>query len=304
MKTLELTSDVVFKSFMLSDNTKNYKARLISLITSIDEEVLRKAKYTSQELKINNKQDKIFKTDIIAEIKNHMLNIEMNKEYYDGLFQKNTSYYSRIRSEELDSGEDYIDLKKIIQINLDDFHKYNGNKLVYEFKMREKDTENIEDNLLTSYHIDLKILKDKCYNNIDTNVFRGDMLMEKEKQEELEKLLRIFVEDDLDKLRGDPIMDEAIDELERISQDKKIIGLYNAEAVERKVYNSKMKYAEKIGMEKGMEKGMKKGMEKGIEQGIQKEKIEITKKLLSKNINIDVISEITELKKEEIEGLK
>ena len=42
------------------------------------------------------------------------------------------------------------------------------------------------------------------------------------KEQELEKLLGIFVEEDLDKLRGDPIMDEAIDELERISQDKKI----------------------------------------------------------------------------------
>ena len=64
-------------------------------------------------------------------------------------------------------------------------------------------------------------------------------------------------------------MDEAYDELERISRDTGIIGLYDAEKVERKVYNSKMNYAEKIGMEKGMQEGIEKGMQEGIEKGIQ-----------------------------------
>ena len=116
MKTLELTSDVVFKSFMLSDNTKNYKARLFSLITGIKEEDLKKAKYTSQELKNENKNHKTYKADIIVEVDNHIINIEMNKEYYDGVIEKNSSYYSKLRSEILTHGDNYVDLKKIIQI--------------------------------------------------------------------------------------------------------------------------------------------------------------------------------------------
>ena len=39
-KLLELTSDVVFKAFMISEKTNRYKARLISLITNIPESEL------------------------------------------------------------------------------------------------------------------------------------------------------------------------------------------------------------------------------------------------------------------------
>lgn len=43
---------------------------------------------------------------------------------------------------------------------------------------------------------------------------------------------------------------------------------------------------------------------KGIEQGIAKNKIETAKKMLAKNISIDIIMEVTELTKEEIEKLQ
>lgn len=110
-------------------------------------------------------------------------------------------------------------------------------------------------------------------------------------------------------------MDEAYDELERISRDTGIIGLYDAEKVERKVYNSKMNYAEKIGMEKGMQKGMEKGIEKGIKQGIEQgieqglregehaKAIEIAKEMLNKNFDKKIISEITGLSISEMEML-
>ena len=106
-------------------------------------------------------------------------------------------------------------------------------------------------------------------------------------------------------------MDEAYDELERISRDTGIIGLYDAEKVERKVYNSKMNYAEKIGMEKGMQKGMEKGIEKGIKQGIEQglregehaKTIEIAKEMLKENIDINIISKVTNLSISEINSL-
>ena len=85
MRLLELTSDAVFKAFMMSEKTKDYKARLIHLITGIPEEDLKEATYESNELSINNKNDKVYKTDIIVKIENHIINIEMNQSYYKGL---------------------------------------------------------------------------------------------------------------------------------------------------------------------------------------------------------------------------
>ena len=47
----------------------------------------------------------------------------------------------------------------------------------------------------------------------------------------------------------------------------------------------------------------KRGREAGINEGIAKEKVEIAKKMLKENIEIDIIVKITGLSKKEIENL-
>lgn len=275
---LELTSDPVFKAFMMSENTKVFKARYISLITGIKEEDLLNAEYTSRELAVNNKQDKTYKSDIIVHIEKTYLNIEMNNEYYKGVLNKNTSYLNKIRGDSYNKGDNYLDIERVIQINIDNYTKYNGNKLLYEFSMREKETGEIEQNNLISYHIDLAYLNDKCY-TID----------EIKKMSELEKMSLIFLEkqEELNMIRGEKGMEEAINELELLSNDEKIIGLYDAEAVERKVMNTRLLDAEN----------------RGMKQGKKETSIEIAKSLLQENIDINIISKSTGLTLEEISKL-
>ena len=83
-------------------------------------------------------------------------------------------------------------------------------------------------------------------------------------------------------------MEEAYETLENISSDEKIIGLYDAEKVEQKILNTRLK-SEK---------------QEGIEQGIQQEKIEVAKTMLNINMKIEDIMDITGLSKEEIEKLQ
>jgi len=61
--------------------------------------------------------------------------------------------------------------------------------------------------------------------------------------------------------------------------------------------------AEEIGLEKGIEKGIEIGVEKGKLEGEQQKAIEIAKKMLAKNSNIDIIVEFTGLSYEEIKGI-
>ena len=271
MQTLKLTSDVVFKSFMMSKNTNNYKARLIHLITGIPEEDLKKAIYQSVELPIDKNNQKVYKTDIITTIKNHILSIEMNKDYYETQIKKNSDYRAKVIAESLKSGESYKTQKQVIQINFDNYHKYKGKKLIYEFKMLEINTlEEEYEGESISYHIDLKNLKD--YN----------------KDSELRQLLELFISENIDKLRGIDIMDEAINELESLSQDENIIGLYDAELVQEK-------------LDKSIRDEM---MDRGIKQGIEQRNIEIAKNMLKDNNDIDKISLYTGLTIEEIKNLK
>ena len=271
MKILELTSDIVFRSFMLSPNTINYKSRLLHLITKIPEEALKKAVYTSQELRASNKNNKIFRTDILVTVGNHIISIEMNNEYYDGLLIKNNNYVSKLSSEQLEKGEDYLKYKKIIAINIDNFHLYDGDKIVYEFMMKEIETGELEYDFYKSYHIDLKNVKDVRYN-----------------KNEINKMLNIFVTDDLNSLKGDKIMDEAIEALERLKLEEKYIGLYDKEKVERKIFNTRIKNATL----------------EGKDEGIKEEKTNIARKMLESNMKVEDISKFTGLTKKEIEKLK
>ena len=265
---------------MMSENTKNYKARLIHLITGLPEQDLKEAKYESNELSVSNKQDKVYKTDIIVRVDKHIINIEMNGNYYNGLIEKNGTYYHKLRSEQFSRGESYLKIQKVIQINIDNFKKFKGNKLVYKFMMLETETKELESEYLESYHIDLSYLKNKCYN---------------ETIEELEKICLLFVEEK-DKIKtlikGDNIMDEAYEELERLSKDKDIIGLYDAEKVAEKVLNTRLEGARL------------EGIEEGEKRGSEQKSLDIAKKMILKNISIQDISEITGLSKQQIENLK
>lgn len=282
-KLLELTSDVVFKSFMMSENTNKYKARLISLITDIPESVLLKAKYVSKELPVSNKKDKVFKTDIIIYVENHIISMEMNKEYYDGLFLKNSEYALKVGSEQFDRGDNYLVYKQVIQISIDDFKKFKKDKLVYKFEMMDEDTLERETDLFKSYHINLPYLKKLSYNKCN----------------ELERLFYLFKDElsekEIEEIRENKMMNDAYNELEKISSDEKIIGLYDKEKVERKILNTRIISAKN--------EGRIEGEKSGISKGKKEEKLEIASNMLKKNYDINDIVEITGLTKKEIEKI-
>ena len=48
----------------------------------------------------------------------------------------------------------------------------------------------------------------------------------------------------------------------------------------------------------------KEGLEKGIKKGMKKEKINISKKMLKQGLKVDLIIQITELSKEEIDDIR
>ena len=78
-------------------------------------------------------------------------------------------------------------------------------------------------------------------------------------------------------------MKKAINELEKISSDERILGLYDAEKVARKTLNTQLKSAKL--------------------DGIEEEKIEIAKNMKKENIDSLLISKVTGLTEVEINNL-
>ena len=70
---------------------------------------------------------------------------------------------------------------------------------------------------------------------------------------------------------------------------------------ERELYDRTM---QSIAMNEGKEVGKKEGKKEGIVQGRNEAKEEIAKKMISKNISIEEIKDITNLSIEEIQKLK
>ena len=65
-------------------------------------------------------------------------------------------------------------------------------------------------------------------------------------------------------------------------------------------WNSSMRSAKEIGMEKGIKEGMEKGVEEGMEKGIE----EVARKMLQEEIDKTIISKVTNLSLDEIEKLR
>lgn len=306
-KIIPMTYDKMFKSVLTSKEVRGYLAGLISDITGLPKKVLEKDMvFKNSEYSVNSISEKKKISDLVEEIKDNVINLEMNKYYYDGLIDRNHEYISKIRESLIKEGEKYDELKKIIQINFDNYNKYKpDDRVVIKFEMLDEIRKVKEGVGIESYHIILPNVKEKYYNEESKDALVGKLvIIMAEEYEELEKLIEKYTE-----LR--PVGKKMVE----ISRDEELRGIYDAEEHERKVRNSIMatelrkNFYEGLnrGKEKGIRQGIKQGIEQGIKQGIkqgiQSNKMEIARNMISKNFDRETISEITGLSQEEIDNI-
>jgi len=273
--------DFIFKSVMLDPEIRDYLIEYIHMITKLPINIIKKnIKIENIEHTLDNKSDRRLKSDIIVSIGKLYINIEMNKDYYDGLFLKNTAYTQKIASTMYNVGEDFDGENKIYQINFDNFDHFGDKQEIYEFIMKERTTNRIKDENYIEYHINLEYIYNLCYTK---------EVKELSKFERYCLLLKADNKEFAEKVSGDDrIMSKVRNKIEVLSEDEKMIGLYDAEKIAEKVRNTQIKNAKK----------------EGIKEGATQRNIEIAKNMLNKNIDITLISEITGLSINNINNLK
>ena len=299
-----MTYDKMFKSVLTSKEARGYLASIISDITGLPKKKIEKDMVIkNSEYSINSISEKKKISDLVVEIKDSVINLEMNKYYYDGLIDRNHEYIAKIRESLVKEGETYSELKKIIQINFDNYNKYKpDDRVIIKFEMRDKE-KGVEEGVgIESYHVILPNVKEKYYNEDNKDELVGKLvIMVEERYEELEKLIEKYIE-----LR--PVGKKMVE----ISRDEELQGIYDAEEHARKVRNSIMATELKKnffeGLNKGMKKGIKEGREEGREEGIKEGREEginsTASKMLKKDMEVDLISELTGLSIDEIIKLK
>ena len=250
-----------------------------TLDLSIEELVLDPKELEKPNIKIKTKT-----LDVLVKTKTETINLEINNGYYNFLPIRNFAYISSVFSNSVFKGDDYLDTKMHIQLNITwGLGIEKDIKSCYMMCDKENDK---------CYCDKLKIIEinmDKIMNMW----YHGD----KKKALEYKYFLMLDLEPkDLEKVcKGDKMMEKYKEKIEKLNEDPEFIEVVSKEKDAEMVYNSLIT--------EGYEQGIEDGISQGLEQGISSRNIEIAKNLLDNNVSIDVIIKSTGLSKEEVEEL-
>lgn len=287
-KIIPMTNDRVFKSVLSSIEARDYLIDIISGITGLPKANLKKdMTFVDSEHRISSKNESKKISDLVVEVKDNVINLEMNNTYYKKLVDRKFEYIAKLKSNLI--GESYNKIRKVIQINFDNFNRYNDDRAVIKFEMR--DEKGIKEGVsLESYHVILPNVKEKYYNENNKDDLIGKLVIfVAERDEELQKLIDKHIE-----LR--PVGKKLVE----ISREEEARGIYDLEEHERRVRNSLIEDA----LEDGWNRGKKEGKEEGRIEGIKENKLSVAKKLSEEGISLDIIKKVTNLSDDDIKALK
>ena len=227
-------------------------------------------------------EDKMGVLDVLVKInKNEYCNVEMQLIEKDKLLERILYYWARIYTKNLKSGNDYINLRKTIEV------------LIVNFEIKElKELE---------YHSKWKIIEEKnrkliLTEDLELHIIEIPKIYRKEgKEEELTKWIYFIENPESEKvgeyMKENKEMKEAKEKLEVMSEDERMQIL--AELKEKAIRD-----------EKATERyGMKVGMERGLARGKKEKTKEIAKRMKEEKMDIELIKKITKLTEEEIKKL-
>ena len=194
-----------------------------------------------------------------------------------GVHRRNFGYAGSKYSEEVKIGENYLDMNEVIQINftwgLPQKYSILGEYLLVDKKTGIKFVDNFS---IFEYNMD----------KIRELWYSGD------KEYEFLAILD-FNKEELKKIgKGDKYMSEFKKKIESLNDNREYKEFLTAEEDMKKTNNT------------FKEIGRREGLEDGKVLGIEESKVEIAKKLLSKNMDIKEIAEVTGLSIEKIRDLK
>ncbi len=335
-RVIPATFDPVFKSLLTNENNRGYLEDLISYVTKIPKEIISKNMVVvNNQLPIEKYNNKQLNTDILVEIEKNVINLEMNAQKEIGIFEKNAAYYQKLMVDQYKRSADYRNIKRVIQINFNDFKYFSDEDIIIKFQMTSENGLYIDPIYGEVYHVNLAILKKFWYNEgkkQSLNDFDLKLLMlcasERETLDELAE-------------RDESLMNVKKN-IEELSDDEDIIGLYDVKKAAEWEKNCTKAYFEELEKDiKKYEEDVKKQEEnirkqqqeiekqkedirtqqqeiekqkedirkqeeetrkKELDQE-KKQKLEIAKNLLKENIDIDIILKVTSLKKEDIKDL-
>ena len=276
-KFMKFTNNIAFHEFFGRKEHKELLCCLLSLYFEVPyKEIIDNINYLSLDLRIDNLRKYKFGVDLLITFNNDFLvEVEMNNQFWKGLKARNTIYMAKALANEFDSGstkEDFEDTKPVIQINFNNFNKPKNRDIVI-YGLNEKNTPNEYSDILEIHQINLVKIREKKYTDIGKlkGYEKVGLLMSSESIEDVVRICKdVLSEEDLEKV---------VKRLYEVNSDKNLWTLYDKEDLNRQISESKKR------------------------EGSNQKAKEIAKNMLDKNMNIELISDITGLTIDEISKL-
>ena len=258
-------------SIMINANMKTFRS--VEILTPFNLKKNKNLKETIVDVKCITQNGSV----VIIEIQ-----LQGNSRFPERILYYWAANYSKL----LKHGERYDELTPVISINLLNFNldktkNIHSCYMLYEMNNRK---------LLTD-HLQIHI--------IELKKFRKNVL-----SKDLNYWLKIFTSKNLEAsmseiVKEKPIMEEVQKKYNNFVKSKLMMMEY--EKKEAYLYGNQIMLDEERRL--GKEEGIKEGMEKGKEEGIKENQILTAKNMKNKNMDINLISELTGLSIEEVDKL-
>lgn len=210
--------------------------------------------------------------------RDEQINIEIQVRDEYNMIKRSLYYWSKMYDSQLEKRGKYESLKRTICINVLDFSFLSDDKFHSVYRLKDIKTNEELTDVMEIHFIELPKAKNT---DTDNNILQAWVnFINNPGQTEIKN----------------QEMQDAMNELVRLSSNKD----------ERFLYEKRLESI--IELNSSMDSGFKRGIEQGIEQGIKRGKIEtslqIAKNLLKAGTDIETICSATKLTREEIEQLK
>ena len=278
--------DFVFKHIFGNEKHKQTLISFLSAVLRVPKEELEGLEIINSELIKNHKKDKKGVLDVRVKTKDEK-EIDIEVQILDSgyMAERTLFYWSKMYTQQIESGGKYTDLKKCITINIVDFDVTPLKKLSSTYHIFEDETKYKLTDVLEIHFLELsKLHNDEVPKDEDDPLVMRMEFIDGNKE----------VIDVLSKKNED--IKYAYNILKVISKNKKARMEYEARMAAIRDEMTRLHVAE--------ERGREEGRNEGIEIGIQKGKRLTAEKMLKKGLDVATVAELTDISIEEVEEIK
>ncbi|MDO8156032.1 Rpn family recombination-promoting nuclease/putative transposase [Bacillus toyonensis] len=288
-KRIDLRVDFAFKAvFGTPGSEMILVAFLNALLRFPENQQIQTLQLVDTHLNPVYKQDKKSILDVRAKLEDGSnINVEIQLQDKEDMDARTLFYWSKMYTEPLQSGDDYTELCRTITINLINYSLFHETMQHHSvFRLYEETEQFLLTDLMEIHFVELpKFLTKWKHGDVhpsEDQLVRWLLLIEAAEQENITPVLEAIA------MKEDPILHQAMETWDRVSQDPEL----------RREYEARRKAL--MDEKAALRRAENKGREEGIHQGKEEGKMQLIRGMHKNGMEIEDIAKFTTIEVAEI----